>query len=135
MYKSLMKSDTYQSGLTTDSICVRILKHGTGTKTPISTDEVSVAFRGYLIPVTDEQGDVTETIFAQTYYGDFDPDKAAFNTTTVTSYKEGFYTALQYMVGGDSWEVFIPYQLFYNDSQQGVIPAYSGARFLIHMKE
>ncbi len=134
MFKSLMKSDTYQSGITADSICVRILKRGTGTTSPISTESTSIAFRGYLIPATDEYGKTVETIFTQTYYGDFDPNVAAYNTTTVSAYKDGFYTALQYMVSGDSWEVFIPYQLFYGETAQGSIPAYSAARFLIHMK-
>ena len=135
MFKSLMKSPTYQSGMVTDSICVRILKHGTGTKSPISTDTVYVAFQGYLMPTTDAQGNRIESLFASTYQGQFNPGTATFNYAAVSGYKDGFYTALQYMVAGDSWEVFIPYQLFYGETAQNSIPAYSTVRFLIHMKE
>ena len=135
MYKSLMKSDRYQSGNATDSICVRILKHGTGTTSPISTDSVYVAFQGYLMPTTDAQGNRIEKLFASTYQGHFNPGTATYRYSTVSGYKDGFYTTLQYMVAGDSWEVFIPYQLFYGETAQNSIPAYSTVRFFIHMKE
>ena len=132
IYNSLMKSNTGQS---TDCICVRVLKHGNGTASPISTDTAYVAFQGYLIPTTDVLGNRIEKMFASTYQGTFDPATATFSASKVSAYQDGFYTALQYMVGGDSWEVFIPYQLFYGETAQNTIPAYSAARFLIHMKE
>ena len=138
MYKSLMWSPYYQSGQVTDSICMRLLNPeatGKGTTYPISTDVVSVAFQGYLIPTTDAFGNSFETMFTNTYSGTFDPETATFNKAAVSVYRNGFYTALHYMVTGDSWEVYIPYQLFYNESAQGNIPAYSSVRFIIHRKE
>lgn len=138
MYKSLMWSPYYQSGQVTDSICMRLLNPeatGKGTTYPISTDVVSIAFQGYLMPTTDAFGNSFETMFTNTYSGTFDPETATFNKATVSVYSNGFYTALHYMVTGDSWEVYIPYQLFYNESAQGNIPAYSTVRFIIHRKE
>ncbi len=136
MYKSLRKSPTFQSGLVYDSICVRIINQGTGTTLPKSTETVRVAFRGWLIPTTDENGHVFEKVFAQTFYGPFDPQTAAYADATPGSYTEGFGTALQYMPEGAEWIVCIPYQQFYGETAQGDdIPAYSAARFrIIRMK-
>lgn len=134
MYKSLMKSNTFQSGLTTDTICMRRLKAGTGTTYAKSTDAIEVAFQGYLMPTQDALGNTFERLFTNTYIGDFDSQTATFNAVSVSTYKDGFYTALQYMVSGDSWEVFIPYQLFYGETEQTNVPAYSSVRFLIHRK-
>jgi len=137
MYKSLRKSPTFQSGLIEDSICVKIINKGTGTTLPKSTETVRVAFRGWLIPTTDESGHPFEKVFAQTFYGTFDPMTAAYSESTVESFTEGFSTALQYMPEEAEWIVCIPYQQFYGATAQGdgTIPAYSAARFrIIRMK-
>jgi FKBP-type peptidyl-prolyl cis-trans isomerase len=46
---------------------------------------------------------------------------------------EGFSTALQYMVEGDDWMVFIPQNLAYGASEKSDIRAYSTLQFRIHM--
>ena len=131
MYKSLQKSPTFQSGLLEDSICVRILKQGTGTQRPRLTDVVRVAYRGWLIPAKDESGNTFEKVFDQTFYGVFDERTAAYTENTVSTFTEGFGTALQYMTAGAEWLVYIPYQQFYGATAQGTVPAYSAARFRI----
>ena len=133
MYKSLNQSPTYQSGKTDDSICVRILAHGNGTVSPTFSDTVRIAFRGWLMPTTDAEGNKQELIFTQTYYGTYDPSTAAPQTAAVSSFRPGFGTALQYMVADDDWMVYMPANLFYGTTTTGVIPAYSAARFRIHM--
>ncbi len=133
MYKSLQKSPTFQSGLLEDSICVRIVKKGTGTYQPKVTDVVRVAYRGWLIPAKDESGNTFEKVFDQTFYGEFDERTAAYTENTVSTFTEGFGTALQYMTEGAEWIVCIPYQQFYDEVEQGEVPAYSAARFRIIM--
>ncbi|MBQ7494602.1 MAG: FKBP-type peptidyl-prolyl cis-trans isomerase [Bacteroidaceae bacterium] len=133
MLKSLDMSPTFQSGKTADSICVHIIKHGTGTVTPYYTDSIRVNFRGWLMPTINAQGKQEELTFTQTYYGDFDPATAAPQLATVKAFTSGFATALQYMVVGDDWIVYIPQELFYGSSASGVIPAYSAARFRIQL--
>lgn len=135
MYKSLRRSPQYQSGLLSDSICVHILHRGNGTVSPSSTDSIDVCFRGAMMPTTDASGERLETVFAQTYYGAFDAATAAPQRSIVNAFTEGFETALQYMVAGDDWQVYIPYQLFYDDSSQGIIPAYSAASFRIYVSK
>ncbi|MCD7722025.1 MAG: hypothetical protein LUI09_07330, partial [Prevotellaceae bacterium] len=51
-YKSLLKAQDYDSGLYTDSICVHILKRGTGTVSPVWTDTIRISFRAWLMPST-----------------------------------------------------------------------------------
>jgi FKBP-type peptidyl-prolyl cis-trans isomerase FklB len=38
---------------------------------------------------------------------------------------EGFMTAIQYMVKGDDWDVYIPQQLAYKETASDAVPAYS----------
>lgn len=131
--KSLRRSPSYQSGNVEDSIFVHIVERGTGTYSPIASDTVKINFRGTLMPTVDEDGNPVETIFAQTYYGGFDPATAAPQTASVDAFTEGFETALQYMVVGDDWLVYIPQAQLYGSSAQGVIPAYSAACFRINL--
>lgn len=133
MYKSLQLSQTTQSGVTEDSICVRILSNGTGSFSPTYADSVRVCFRGWLMPTPSEQGTLQETTFTQTYYGDYNPATAAPQLAAVGGFKDGFSTALQYMVAGDDWMVYIPQELFYGSLDQDAIPAYSAVRFRIQL--
>ncbi|MCR5180643.1 MAG: FKBP-type peptidyl-prolyl cis-trans isomerase [Bacteroidaceae bacterium] len=133
MLKSLQRSQTFQSGVTEDSICVRVLSRGTGTVSPLFTDSVRVSFRGWLMPTTAADGSVEEITFTQTYYGTFDATTARPQLAAVSSFADGFSTVLQYMVEGDDWMVYIPQQLFYGEEEKDVIPAYSTVRFRIQL--
>ena len=132
-FKSALKSPDYQSGLRADSIYVHILKRGTGEVTPAYTDTVRINFRGTLMPTRDAAGNPLTTVFTQTYYQGFDPATAAPQKACVASFTAGFATALQHMVEGDDWLVYIPADLFYGKNANGVIPAYSAACFRINM--
>ena len=133
MLKDLAKSPTYQSGITADSICVHILHHGTGSVSPAYTDSIRVNFRGWLMPTQNAQGKEEELIFTQTYYGDYNSATAAPQLASVRAFKTGFATALQYMVEGDDWMVYIPQELFYGSSGSGIVLPYSTARFRIQL--
>ena len=133
MYKSLQRSPLYQSGDVGDSICVHILKRGDGTINPAYNDTVRINFRGQLMPTTDANGNLLTTVFTQTYYQGFDPATASPQKAAVSDFTPGFGTALQRMVEGDDWLVYIPQQLFYGSSANGVIPAYSAAVFRLNM--
>ena len=133
MIKSLQLSQTALSGNTEDSICVRIIHRGTGDSCPTYSDSVRVSFRGWLMPTPNEFGAMQETTFTQTYYGEYDPATAAPQLAAVGGFKDGFSTALQYMVVGDDWMVYIPQQLFYGSLNQDAIPAYSAVRFRIQL--
>ena len=132
-FKSALKSPDYQSGNIADSIFVHVLGRGTGTVSPAFTDTVRINFRGTLMPTKDVAGNPLTTVFTQTYYQDFDPATAAPQKACVASFTAGFATALQHMVEGDDWIVYIPSDLFYGENANGVIPSYSAACFRINM--
>lgn len=133
MYKSLQRSQTVQSGRTTDSICVRIIQRGTGSASPTYSDSIRVNFRGWLMETQKADGTPELITFAQTYYGDYNPSTAAPQVAAVGAFNDGFSTALQYMTVGDDWMVYIPQQLFYGTEDHEIIPAYSTVRFRIQL--
>ena len=133
MYKSLQRSPSVQSGLTEDSICVHILRAGLGTVCPTFSDTVRVCFRGWLMPTPNAEGKTEELTFTQTYYGTYNPNTAYPQLSAVSSFADGFSTALQYMVEGDDWMIYLPQQLFYGSEKKDVIPAYSTVRFRVQL--
>ncbi len=133
MMRSLLKSPATTGGATTDSICVRILSRGEGLVSPCFTDTVRIHFRGWLMPTTTADGATEERVFTQTYYSDFSSETAAPQVGCVSNFKAGFSTALQYMVTGDDWMVYIPTDLFYGATNSTAVPAYSAARFRISL--
>lgn len=111
----------------TDSIYVQIIKKGTGSGCPLSTDSCRIFYRGKLIPT---DANPSGAIFTHT--GQSTKFEEIFNTATgVPAFMrpvgtiKGFGTALQNMHIGDIWRVYIPYQLGYGSAPMGSIPAYS----------
>lgn len=142
MYKSLLRAQDHNSGLTEDSICVRIVARGehAGQSEYMANynDTVSLSFRGWLMPTEYDEGGgelrASQSVFSQTYYGEFNPLTVAPSKMLLNSTVEGYSTALQYMTVGDDWCVYIPQQLGYGDSKKNAaIPAYSTLLFRINM--
>lgn len=137
MYKSLLKSQDYNTGITADSVCARVITRGTGDYSPQYSDSIRLSFRGWLMDTQYETEDKEKysqmSIFTQTYYGPFDPLTAAPSKSGIAAYVEGFSTILQYMVAGDDWMVYIPQQLAYGAKGKEAIPAYSTLLFRINL--
>ncbi len=136
MYRGLLRSQE-GTGVLTDSICCRIIRRGTGSFSPAFTDTVRVSFRGWLMETeyTSENGGLEpgKSVFSQTYYGDFDEATAAPQVMSVAGLTEGFGTAVQYMVKGDEWLVYIPNELAYKEKDSQAVPAYSTLLFHLHL--
>jgi len=138
MFKSLQRSADVQ-GPVTDSVVCKIVKKGTGTHLANYTDYVLLHYRGWLMPseYVTENRDTKESkmaVFSQTYYGDFNPETASPMSMPVSAGIEGFQTALQYMVEGDEWYVYIPYQMAYgSESPDTSIPSYSALLYLVNL--
>ncbi len=139
--KSLLKAQDYDTGNYTDSICVRIVARGTGTVSPVWTDTVRVNFRAWLMPSTYkvynadnvEVDSLMQEIFSQSYYGEFSNETAAPQLLSLGSTIEGYSTALQYMVEGDDWMVYIPQELAYGETSSDAVPAYSTLLFRLNL--
>lgn len=134
-FKTLQKSADYDTQQATDSVCVHILKRGTreGALMPHYSDTIRASYRLFLMPTQYEGADgalyTQQKVADQTYYGDYDAQVAAPAVLAVASTVEGFSTALQYMVPGDEWLVYIPQQMAYGSKAQTTIPAYSTLQF------
>lgn len=107
-----------------DYIIVHVEKAADASETacPLYTDSVSVSYTGRLLPSTSY---ASGYVFDRTFYGDYDPEVSARVKFAVAGVVDGFSTALQAMRRGDHWTVYIPYNLAYETSANGSIPAYS----------
>lgn len=131
VYKTLLKSQDVQ-GASTDYIVCKINERGDGDWSPAYTDSVRLYYRGWIMDKDYPSSKTNLTVFSQTYYGDFDKTTAAPLAMPVISTVEGFQTAIQYMVKGDDWMVYIPTELAYRDTESDAIPAYS--TLLYHLR-
>lgn len=113
------------------SIYYKVLKKGEGTQPIYSTSSVSVYYKGWYT-VTHENRTV----------GDVFDNKLVENnppmTTPLSGVVEGWQVALQHMVEGDKWEVWIPFRLGYGryDSYQNnrlVMEGYATLAFEIEV--
>ncbi|MEE3383984.1 MAG: FKBP-type peptidyl-prolyl cis-trans isomerase [Prevotella sp.] len=106
-----------------DHIVVEVLKEGTGTECPLYSDEVTIHYRGNLMP---SDNFPLGYQFDSSWYGEYNLDAMMPVEMTVSGTVDGFITALQKMHVGDRWRVYIPYALGYkNSTSNAAIPAYS----------
>ncbi len=140
-FKSLNMPQNYDSHKSTDSICVRIVSRGNGDYSPTWSDTIRVNFRGWMMPTTYriyndnniEVDSLIQVAFDQSYYGPFNIETAAPQLFVVQGLVKGFSTAIQYMVEGDDWYVYVPCQLAYGEEAYGSIPAYSTLAWRINL--
>lgn len=101
---------------TGSGLLYKVLKEGKGAK-PKATDKVSVKYRGSLID---------GTVFDET---------STAISLSLTSVIKGWTEALQLMSVGSKYELYIPYELGYGDSNNGVIQPYSALIFEVELVE
>lgn len=120
--KTWAKPDT-TAGENADYIIAHVLEQGSTTgATPLYTDTTATHFLGRLLPSTSQPAGL---VFGSSYNEPFNEQVAVATQGAVSSYCEGFATALQHMRRGDKWRVYIPHQLGYGASGSGNIPGYS----------
>lgn len=134
-YQSYSLSQGSTANSFQDSIYVKILKTGSGSGCPLSTDSVRLFYAGRLMPSENwsegmmfdhsGQSNIMENIFNH--------QTGAPSSFLVSAQIRGFATALQYMHIGDMWQVFIPYKLGYDSSSSGSVPAYSTLVFTVEL--
>lgn len=107
-----------------------VLSAGTGTTHPAFTDTVEINYSGRLMPTDNYPKGY---LFDSSYAGEFDPQFDVPVDLPLNNTVAGFYTALQQMVAGDTWKVYIPYELGYGSSSNSSIPAYSTLIFDINL--
>jgi len=113
------------------SIYYKVLEKGDGTDTVKYTSTVTCFYKGWLVAEYPELNIENGTIFDQRLFDD--GPAASFRLrpegTTSPGVIGGWKTALQHMVKGDKWEIWIPYQLGYGREGLNSIPGYSTLAF------
>ncbi len=97
----------------------KVIQSGTGTENPLQTSKVKVYYKG-----TYYNGSVFD-------YGTSITDVPA--EFALDGVARGFSVALQKMVVGDKWEIWIPWYLGYGSSAYQSIPAYSTLVFEVEL--
>jgi peptidylprolyl isomerase/FKBP-type peptidyl-prolyl cis-trans isomerase FklB len=113
------------------SIYYKVLKKGDGTEQIYYTDKVKVYYTGSFIDGT--------------VFNKYEPPYNApiqFGVSSKNGTIDGFSTALQHMVAGDRWEIWIPQELAYGTTGQTdattgayIIPPYSTLKFEVEVVE
>lgn len=127
--------DTNYKVTDNEQVVVKVLKSGSETQHPLSTDSVLVAYRARLLPSTTYPNGWA---FMQTYIGGYNAKTngsiilpvvgtIVSNKNTRVALPEGYSTAIQQMVVGDRWEVYVPANLGFASSAIASIgiPEYS----------
>ena len=120
-----------------DYIVAHVETEGTGTESPIYSDQVRVHYRGNFIPRKSHSNGFQ---FDSSWTGEYNLKTMMPSSFSVSGTILGFTTALMNMHKGDRWTVYVPYNLAYGtsdytpkDSQGNVtgstIPAYSMLKF------
>jgi len=110
------------------SIYYKVLNAGDGTDTIRYTSRVSCYYKGWFVADYAQYNIKSGDKFDQQLFDDGPPGYFTINSTGLIN---GWKTALQHMVKGDKWEIWIPYQLAYGrsgrtDSKGNIIvPGYS----------
>ena len=130
-YLTYSKNESTPGLKNSDYIYVEVKERGTGTESPIYTDNVRLAYRGRLIP---SKSYSEGYVFDQSFLGDFDWKTAGMVVLSPNAVVEGFATALMNMHEGDRWIVHVPYQLGYGETAKTGVPAYSDLTFEIAVK-
>ena len=118
------------------SIYYKVLQAGTGTEPILYTSTVRCYFKGWYIADYPEYNIKSGDMFDRRLFDDGPP--IAFNVNEATL-RTGWKTALQHMVQGDKWEIWLPYQLGYgrNDykssSSGPAVPGYSTLVFEVEV--
>ena len=138
LYKTLLKSQNTE-GASTDYIVCKINKRGKkeGDEDLWSatyTDSVRLYYRAWIMDENYPASKTNMTVFSQSYYGELNDVTSAPIAMPVISTVEGFMTALQYMVKGDNWDVYIPQQLAYKEEASDYVPAYSTLLYRIQIQ-
>ena len=131
--RTLLKSPD-AVGATTDNVVCKIVRRGDGDISSAYTDSVRLYYRAWLMDNNYPDRKTDLTIFSQSYYGDFDEKTAAPVAMATSSVVEGFMTALQYMVKGDDWLIYIPQELGYKETESDAVPAYSTLLYRVRIE-
>ena len=124
------------------NIYYRVIRQGDGKRLYYNS-RAEVYYKGWFVVTNADKNIKAGDVFDQRLFDDGATLKFAVNHRVAdTNYRsgiEGWGVALQNMVEGDKWEIWIPYHLGYGDQDERnnsgvvIIPAYSTLAFEIEL--
>lgn len=108
----------------------KILESGSGTVHPNYNDTILANYRGRLIP---SRSYPNGYVFDETFSGELDPEVDVPLKLDLSGCVRGWITAVENMVKGDLWRIYIPSELGYGEESRTNIPAYSTLIFEINL--
>ena len=105
----------------------KVLKKSTNTQAPYFNSVVKINFEGRLI-----NGTIFDTTYGKNSSG---PVSTIVRGNKVGGIIRGWTEILQKMHVGDKYEVYIPWNMGYGNSQSGTIPGYSTLTFIMELVE
>jgi peptidylprolyl isomerase/FKBP-type peptidyl-prolyl cis-trans isomerase FklB len=115
------------SGGYTEPIYYRIIQKGEGKRIYFNS-QVEVYYKGWFVATNSDLNIKAGDVFEKRQFDDGITSKFAVNEVVA-----GWGIALQHMVEGDKWEIWIPYQLGYGEAGKGNISGYSTLAFEIEV--
>jgi FKBP-type peptidyl-prolyl cis-trans isomerase len=125
-YRKISVNPAYQELKTASGpsgIFYKVIKSGTGDEFPLQTSSVKVLYKGSYY---------NETVFDA---GSSKNEIPVEFLLTGNYCIRGFSFALQNMVIGDKWEIYIPYNLGYGSTSSSTMKAYSNLIFELELVE
>ena len=107
-----------------------VLEEGAGTMSPLYTDSVAINYQGRLMPTSKNKAGF---LFDSSYDGELNPDFDVPVKLPLSGTVIGFATALQHMVSGDRWRIYIPAGLGYGSETFNGIPGGSALVFDVNL--
>jgi len=122
---------------TAERIFFREIRKGEG-KRVFYNSRAEVYYKGWFVVTNSDMNKTAGTVFDHQLFDDGVTYKLAISAQASDNniYKQvitGWSIALQYMVEGDKWEVWIPYHFAYGETGKGSIPGYSTLAFEIEL--
>ena len=118
------------------NVYYRVLQKGNG-KRVFYNSRAEVYYKGWFVVTNEDKKIKAGDVFDHRLFDDGETFKLAISQAAAADpYSvviNGWNLALQYMVVGDKWEVWIPYRLAYGDKGSSSIPAYSTLAFEIEL--
>lgn len=111
------------------SIYYKVLETGDGAAPIYYNSQVKCYYKGWFAVDFPEWEIEKGTIFDQKLFDDGTP----YSFTVGSGVIKGWTTALQHMVKGDKWEIWVPYQLAYGEDGWQSMPGYSTLVFEIEV--
>ena len=120
------------------SIYYRVIQKGEGKRIYYNS-RAEIYYKGWFVVNNNDFNIKVGDLFGQRLFDDGTPYKIAISAQVIddngiyTTWNEGGAIALQHMVEGDKWEIWIPYRYGYKEAGSSAVPGYSTLAYEVEL--